>query len=193
MSICSQTKQLLINYYQKLFVPKFRVCVLGLTNSAKSSTISSVFNISNYDNTKEINKVDYKTDNVIFHIYDIKGGRKQRRFWDYFYKRCDVLVYCVDLSASEEVWEESKFELKQLIHRNRRNMKNMLVLGTKNDKGRAMEIGEMIMKLDLTSIFEVEIACFSISTKDNTNISLVEPWLFEQYKIKGTQSAFQLF
>lgn len=190
-TICEKFRNFLTDFYRKLFITEFRILVLGLNGSSKSSVIDNVFTGRNikHNSTKELTI----SDDIKFLVYDIKGDRKYRRKWDYLYRKCDVLMYCVDLSATQEVWEESKYELQQLLRRNSRKRKNMLVLGTKNDKGRAKEISDMIITLGLVSLIDIEIACISVSAKESTNLDLVKPWLVEQYQIKHRNSKLKLF
>ncbi|EQB60976.1 adp-ribosylation factor-like protein 8a-like protein [Vairimorpha apis BRL 01] len=135
----------------------------------------------------------YVSENIKFKVYEIKGDRKYRYKWDKYYRKCDILLFFVDLTASEEIWEESKFELQQLLKRNSRTLKNMLILGTKNDKKEAVECKDLILKLGLLNIPDIEIACFSISAIKNINTNLILPWLIEQYKIKNSKEKLKLF
>jgi ADP-ribosylation factor-like protein 8 len=194
-TICDRIKSLFSDFYKKLFITEFRILVLGLNGSSKSSLIDTVFKdrYIKHSSNKEVTVNECISDGIKFLVYDIKGDRKYRRKWDYMYRKCDVLLYCVDLSAIQEVWEESKYELQQLLCRNSRKKKNMLVLGTKNDKGRAKEVYDMIITLGLVSIIDIEIACISVSAKESTNVELVMPWLIEQYQIKHMNSKLKLF
>lgn len=194
-TLCERIQTIFSDFYKKLFITEFRILVLGLNGSSKSSIIDSVFEdrYIKHTSNKDVTVNEYIGDDIKFLVYDIKGDRKNRRKWDYMYRKCDVLLYCVDLSAKQEFWEESKYELQQLLRRNSRKKKNMLVLGTKNDKGHAKEISDMIIKLGLASIIDIEIACISVSAKESTNIDLVKPWLIEQYQIKLRNSKLKLF
>ncbi|RVE41948.1 hypothetical protein evm_013402 [Chilo suppressalis] len=81
-------------------------------------------------------------------------------------KKCDVLLYCVDLTWKDETWLKAKEELRSLLYRNIWMKKNLLILGTKNDLEDALECKDMILKLDLLSITDREIACYSVSAKE---------------------------
>lgn len=193
--ICENFRRTILDYYQKLFITKFRILVLGLNNSSKSTTINSIFNNCHlYLQSKEkVIMRSYVFKNINFKMYEIKGDRKYRNKWDKYYRKCDVLLFCVDLAAREEVWEECRFELQQLIKRNSRTLKNMLILGTKNDKENAVECKDVIFKLGLLNLPDLEIACFSISAVKNINTGLILPWIFEQYKIKNSKEKLKLF
>lgn len=193
MNICTKLRTLCSQFYNKIFITKFKICVLGLKGSSKSSIINSVFRDAKIKQSKGVNTLEYLYNGVTYSVYDVKGDHKYRKLWDCLYRKCDVLIYCVDLSEKKEEWDKSKFELKQLLHRNSRKMKNMLVLGTKNDKGRAMDINDMIYHLGLKSYIDIEIACFSVSAKEKTNIELVQPWLYEQYQIKHKKERLNIF
>ena len=52
-----------------------------------------------------------------------------------------------------------------------------MVLGNKNDLNGALTEEELIEELNLRSIVDRKIACFSISAKDMVNIDITIKWL----------------
>ena len=59
----------------------------------------------------------------------------------------------------------------------------MLVICAKNDLPNSMMCRDAILKLDLVSIVDREVACYSISAKCKTNIDLVYNWITEQTEL----------
>ncbi|KAF9764509.1 ADP-ribosylation factor-like protein 8 [Nosema granulosis] len=193
--ICSKIKNIFKYLYTKFFVTKFKVLVLGLSRTTKSCLVPAIF--ENVYPTKKykskIKTTEYREGNVCYVVYDIPGSRKFRIKWDYYYRRCDVLLYCVDLTWPDEMWERAKEELRSLLYRNIWMKKNLLVLGTKNDLEEALECKDMILKLDLLSITDREIACYSVSAKEGTNVDIIKPWLMDQFDLKYGESKLVLY
>lgn len=63
--------------------------------------------------------------------------------------------------------------------------KNLLILGSKNDLPSSMSCKDIILALDLMAIVDREVACYSISSKNLTNIDLVREWMVEQAALVG--------
>ncbi|EOB12374.1 ADP-ribosylation factor-like protein 8A [Nosema bombycis CQ1] len=91
------------------------------------------------------------------------------------------------------MWLKAKEELRSLLYRNIWMKKNLLILGTKNDIEDALECKDMILKLDLLSITDREIACYSVSAKEGTNIDIIKVWLMDQFDLKYGESKLVLF
>lgn len=193
--LCGKLKNLFKFYYSKLFVVKFKVLVLGLSRTTKTSLVPVIFEnaFTNTKLKKKIKTTEYKEDNVCFVVVDIPGSRAFRNKWDYYYRKSDVLLYCVDLTWDDDMWRKAKEELRSLLYRNIWMKKNLLVLGTKNDIEHALECKDMVLKLDLLSITDREIGCFSVSAKEGTNVDIIKPWLMEQFELKHGKSKLVLF
>ena len=60
----------------------------------------------------------------------------------------------------------------------------LLVLGNKNDLPEALSVDDLIEKLNLKSLTNREVCCYSISAKNSVNIDITIDWL-----IKHSRSA----
>ena len=76
-------------------------------------------------------------------------------------------------SADHEKMDTAKTELHQLLEKPQLAGIPVLVLGNKNDLPNATNETEMIERLELSTIKDREICCYSISCKDNVNIGIV--------------------
>ena len=74
-------------------------------------------------------------------------------------------------SADQSKIEASRTELQSLLAKPQLEGIPVLVLGNKNDLPGALNAEQLIEQMDLGSIRDREICCFSISCKDKTNIS----------------------
>ncbi|ADM11551.1 uncharacterized protein Eint_051040 [Encephalitozoon intestinalis ATCC 50506] len=172
-------KRKLKDMYDRIFVVRMRVAVIGPEKSGKSSIVMKMFGdglrYQGKQNDAEVYK--YDEDYMSYVVYDLKGKKNTRRKWDYFHGMCDVILYCVDSSGDEEEWGEAREKLKSMVYRNLRSKKNILVLGTKNERGNALECIEIVLKLDLLDIEGREVACFSVSAEKNVNVECIKTWL----------------
>ncbi|KAF7684629.1 ADP-ribosylation factor-like protein 8 [Astathelohania contejeani] len=122
----------------------------------------------------------YEMDGIVFFVYDIPGNTSSRSKWDHYYKKSDIIVFFIDGLCDDEACAQSREELKSLIYRNMWIKKSLLVIGTKNDEPKALLCRDIILRLDLVSIVDREIACYSVSSLKDTNIDLVKSWLLDQ-------------
>ncbi|TBU12927.1 ADP-ribosylation factor-like protein [Hamiltosporidium tvaerminnensis] len=168
--------------YQRLLIKRARVLVIGLEHTGKSSFIPLIFNDTFEDNqgpsSVEIKR--YAFSGITFVVYDIPGGRDSIAKWDHYYKKADLLIFFVNSAAQEEELAKSRDELKNLLYRNMWLKKSILILGNKNDLDGSISCKDIILKLDLLSIVDREVACYSVSGKKNINTDLVRDWLVEQ-------------
>ena len=112
-------------------------------------------------------------------VYDIPGIYEMRDCWDYYYNRVDAVVFFIKTTSTPEEKIEARDELQSLLFRNVWLKKPLLVLGTGNHIKGGMTCKEMVLALNLVSLSEREIACFSVSIEKNDNIDLVKKWIVE--------------
>ncbi|KAM0675338.1 ADP-ribosylation factor-like protein 8A [Gurleya vavrai] len=185
--ICNEIQSFFRNFYKKLFVQKCRILFVGLENSGKTALISAIFE-NKFQNKKTPPRISiskFDQDNFSFFCYDIPGSKDQRGKWDHYYKKCDLLIFTLDSNANEEQIKESKDELQGLLYRNTWLQRSLLVCCTKNDLENAMTCKDVILNLDLTSLQNNDVSCFSISSKNKINLDLVNNWLKEQCAFIG--------
>lgn len=193
--VCRRLKEKLVSIYKKLFVVRFKVAVLGLEGCGKSVVVQNIFEggLRHVGRQKDAEVYECSEDNVDYVIYDVSGKRASRTKWDYFYRKCDVLLYCVDTCGSKKRWEKAREELRSLVYRNVWTKKNMLVLGTKNDMEESRSCKEIILNLDLMGIRDREVSCFSISAKSNRNMECIKPWIVDQCNFLKRRQGLRMF
>jgi hypothetical protein len=85
-------------------------------------------------------------------------------------------VYVVD-SADKQNLEISKIQLNQLLQWPSLEGVPLLVLGNKNDIDSALTQDNLIKTMDLGTIKDRIVACYSISCKNMVNIDVTLKWL----------------
>ena len=85
--------------------------------------------------------------------------------------------------------EEANKNLHQLLEWPSLQGIPLLILGNKNDLDSALTEEELIEILSLRRVQDRQVACFSISAKDQVNLDITVNWLSEQpiRKNKGTR------
>ena len=96
-----------------------------------------------------------------------------------------AIVYMVD-AADHEKMDAAKAELLQLLEKPQLAGIPVLVLGNKNDLPNALRETELIERLELNSIKDREISCYSISCKENENIDITLQWLIQRNKSRAS-------
>ena len=84
-------------------------------------------------------------------MWDIGGQREIRPYWRNYYEQTDGLVYVVDSSDSVRV-EEVKNNLNELMSEELLAGVPLLVFANKQDLELALEAGEILEQLELSSL-----------------------------------------
>lgn len=90
-------------------------------------------------------------------------------------------MFVVDATDHSKI-QLSKDELHTLIKRQQLAGIPLLVLGNKNDMPGALNADGIIEALDLKSVEEREVACYSVSAKNKNNIDMTMQWLIKHAK-----------
>jgi len=114
--------------------------------------------------------------NVSIKIWDIGGQPRFRSMWEKYCRGVNAIIYMVD-AADHSKLEASRTELHNLLSKPQLDGIPVLVLGNKKDLPGALDEKQLIEQLDLESIKDREICCYSISCKDKTNIDITLQWL----------------
>lgn len=93
-------------------------------------------------------------------------------------------MYMVD-AADHEKLEASRNELHGLLEKPQLAGIPVLVLGNKKDLPNALDEKELVERLNLASIQDREICCYSISCKEKENIDITLQWLIQHSKSRG--------
>lgn len=184
-SICSKIKNIYHRIHDYFFLKKIKIAFIGPPSSGKSSFVTPLFTNTYLPDMRssEVRVQSSKLSGVKLIVYDIPGDGEYEARWDHYYKKVDVLIFFIDSSSTVEECKEAKDSLKSLLYRNMWLKKNILILGTKNDLNSAKPCRELILNLDLLSIVDREVACYSVSSQTLTNIDLVQEWLIDQAEL----------
>lgn len=105
---------------QKLKDNEIRCLILGLDNSGKSTIVNQLLPIE--QRTKEITPTvgfQIHTTHIqdrLVSLWDVGGQTTLRPFWDNYYDKTDVLIWCVDTSQPFRL-DESANELQSFLQR----------------------------------------------------------------------------
>lgn len=122
-------------------------------------------------NMKKINK-----GSVTIKMWDIGGQPRFRSMWERYCRGVDVIVFMID-AADHEKMEAAKTELHALVSQPQLQGTPVMVLGNKRDIVGSLNEHELVQRMDLSSIKDREICCYSISCKEKNNIDVALQWL----------------
>jgi len=171
-----------VDWFKNLFwKQEMELTLVGLNNSGKTTLVNIVANGEYHEDmipTVGFNMRKVQKGNVTIKLWDIGGQERFRTMWERYCRGVSSIVYVVD-SADHSTIEQSRNELHQLITKPQLDGIPLLVLGNKNDLHDALTLEEVIETMDLKSITNREVCCFSISAKDGVNIDITLDWLIK--------------
>jgi len=163
---------------------EMELTLVGLQYSGKT-TFVNVLASGNYSEdlipTVGFNMRKVQKGNVSIKIWDIGGQPRFRGMWERYCRGVNVIVYMVD-AANRDNLDAAASELHQLMEKPQLQGIPVLVLGNKNDLPNALDHDGMRDRLNLESIHDRDVACYSISCKNKTNIDVVLQWLQQRAK-----------
>ncbi|KAJ1547770.1 ADP-ribosylation factor-like protein 8B, partial [Nowakowskiella sp. JEL0078] len=165
----------LLDWLRSLFFKtEMELTLVGLQHSGKTTLVNNGQFIEDTIPTVGFNMRCRKVTkgSVVMKLWDLGG---QARF-----RRVNAIVFVVD-SADVPKIAAAKIELHALLEKPQLASIPVLVLGNKNDLYTALSVEEIIDKLDLKSISDREVSCYSISAKNNVNIDLTLQWLIKPH------------
>jgi len=174
-----------VNWFRSLFwKQEMELTLVGLQNSGKTTLVnvlaSGQFNEDMLPtvgfNMKKITK-----GNVTIKLWDIGGQPRFRSMWERYCRGVNAILFVVD-AADVEKFEEAASQLHELLSKPPLSTIPLLVLGNKNDLPEAIGVDEIVEKLNLKSITEREVCCYSISAKNQVNIDITLEWLIKHSK-----------
>lgn len=122
-----------------------------------------------------------KKGKVSIKVWDMGGQKQFRGMWERYCRDVSCIVFVVD-SADAKAIDVAHDELKRLLAHPVLNDIPLLVLMNKNDMPNAVAPQDIVEALDLSSITDREVAYYSISCKNITNIDKSLTWLTERSK-----------
>eukprot|EP00118_Oscarella_pearsei_P005602 m.25826 g.25826 ORF g.25826 m.25826 type:complete len:187 (+) comp28985_c0_seq1:1503-2063(+) len=163
---------------------EMELTLVGLQNSGKTTFVNVI--ASGHFNEDMIPTVGFNMrkvtkGNVTIKLWDIGGQPRFRSMWERYCRGVSCIVYMID-AADHEKLEASKCELQSLLEKPQLAGIPVLVLGNKKDLPSAMDEKELIEKMDLSSVKDREICCYSISCKEKENLDITLQWLIQHAK-----------
>jgi ADP-ribosylation factor-like protein 8 len=121
---------------------------------------------------------------VTIKLWDLGGQPRFRSMWERYCRGVSAIVYVVDAADRENI-AISKNELHDLVNKPSLAGTPLLVLGNKIDKPEALSKKALIEQMGLQGLTDREVACYTISCKNSTNIDIVIDWLVKHSKSKS--------
>jgi len=155
--------------------------LVGLHSSGKTTLVNVIASgafQSDMIPTVGFNMRKVTKGNVTIKFWDIGGQPRFRSMWERYCRGVNAIVFVLD-SADMDKLESAKTELQNLLQKPLLAGIPLLVLGNKNDLPGALTVEQVIEKMDLKSITNREVSCYSISAKNQVNIDLTLQWLIK--------------
>ena len=170
----------LLDWIRSIFFSKeLELTILGLQNAGKS-TFVNVLATGKFDEdqipTIGFNFRKLKKGKVEFKLWDLGGQQRFRDSWEKYCRTSSAIVFVID-SADLGTLDIAKVQLKQLLQWPSVEGVPLLVLGNKNDLKGALNEKGIIDAMELNSIKDRTVACYSISCKNMNNIDTALKWL----------------
>lgn len=122
-----------------------------------------------------------KMGSVTLKCWDLGGQPRFRSMWERYCKGVNAIIFVLD-SADHSSIEAARAQLKSLTEKESLQDIPVLVLGNKNDLEDTLSVDDVIEQMDLKSITNRQVSCYSISVKEANNLNSVLSWLIAQSK-----------
>eukprot|EP00483_Globobulimina_turgida_P008312 UN08328 len=135
-----------------------RVLMVGLDNAGKT-TILYKLALEEIVSTVptvglNIETIHYK--DIKFHVWDLGGQQKIRKMWTYYYEDTDAIIFVIDSNEPQRIdqisSDNAKDELHKLLENKLLKDATLLILANKQDLPNAINVNEVIKRLDLESL-----------------------------------------
>jgi ADP-ribosylation factor-like protein 8 len=166
------------------FKQEMELTLVGLQNSGKTTLVNVIATGGFSEDmipTVGFNMRKVTKGKVTIKLWDLGGQPRFRSMWERYCRGVSAIVYVVD-SADQDNIPASKTELQELLTKPALEGIPLLVLGNKNDLPEAASVDELIEKLNLKSLANREVCCYSISAKNQVNIDITLDWLIKHSK-----------
>ncbi|CAK9872644.1 unnamed protein product [Sphagnum jensenii] len=177
-----------LNWLRSLFFKQeMELSLIGLQNAGKTSLVN-VITTGGYSEdmipTVGFNMRKVSKGNVTIKLWDLGGQPRFRTMWERYCRGVSAIVYVVDAADRDNILI-SKNELHDLLSKPSLDGIPLLVLGNKIDKPEAVSKQQLVSLMGLTSLSDREVAWYTISCKNSTNIDVVIDWLVKHSKSKS--------
>lgn len=161
------------------------LALIGLQNAGKTSLVGVLATGAFNDDmipTVGFNMRKVSKGNVTIKVWDLGGQPRFRSMWERYCRGVNAIVYVVDSAAALDSFAVAREELHDLLSKPTLSGVPILVLGNKNDLPEALNVQQVIEKLELNGLRGREVCCYSISCKKQTNIDITLDWLTKHAK-----------
>jgi ADP-ribosylation factor-like protein 8 len=177
-----------LNWLRSLFFKQeMELSLIGLQNAGKTSLVN-VIATGGYSEdmipTVGFNMRKVSKGNVTIKLWDLGGQPRFRSMWERYCRGVSAIVYVVDAADRDNI-AISRNELHDLLNKPSLGGIPLLVLGNKIDKPEAISKPALIDQMGLAGLNDREVACYTISCKNSTNIDVVIDWLVKHSKTKS--------
>lgn len=170
----------LLDWMRSIFWRKeLEITLVGPQNSGKTTLV----NVISCEQFKEdmiptvgFNMRKITKGNVTIKMWDIGGQRRFRSMWERYCRGVDAIVYMFDAADREKI-APARNELFVLLEKPQLAGIPILVLGNKRDLPDALTERDIIRQMNLDTVKDREICCYSISCKEKENIDITLQWL----------------
>uniref|UniRef100_A0A915MXE6 Uncharacterized protein n=1 Tax=Meloidogyne javanica TaxID=6303 RepID=A0A915MXE6_MELJA len=175
----------LLDWIRSLFwKEEMELTLVGLQGSGKTTFVNVIASGQFTEDmipTVGFNMRKITKGNVTIKLWDIGGQPRFRSMWERYCRGVNAIVFMVD-AADQGKLEAAKSELIQLLDKPQLEAIPVLVLGNKKDLPDALDEGQLIEQMNLSTIQNREICCYSISCKEKSNIDITLQWLIQHSK-----------
>lgn len=175
----------ILDWFKRLFwMEEMELTLVGLKNSGKTTLVNVIASGQYTEDmipTIGFNMRKVTKGRVTIKIWDIGGQPRFRSMWVRYCRGVNAIIYMVDAADHDKV-EASRVELHNLLEKPELAGIPVLVLGNKRDLPNSLDEKEIITRMNLNSINDREICCYSISCKDKSNLGITLEWLMKKKK-----------
>lgn len=170
----------MLDWIKNLFwSQEIELSLVGLQNAGKTTLVNTISTGKFEEDT--IPTIGFghrliKKGKVSLKLWDLGGQARFRESWEKYCRSSDGIIFVADSSDFGNL-DIAKTQLHQLLSWPSLTGIPLLVLGNKNDVEGSLNEEELIVQLDLKSIKDRTVACYSISAKNIVNIDITLKWL----------------
>lgn len=140
------------NIFSKLFDNSYKILILGLENSGKT-TILYKLHLGRFIETCPtigLNLEEINYNNIKLQTWDVGGQKKLRENWNLYFKETDAVIYVID-GSDDKVNNENKEEFRYIF--NHKDLQNslFLILLNKIDLNKKIDINTLIELFSLNN------------------------------------------
>ncbi|CAG8697382.1 12209_t:CDS:2, partial [Gigaspora rosea] len=150
------------------FKTELELTLVGLQNSGKTTLVNVIASGQFSEDmipTVGFNMRKVTKGSVTMKLWDIGGQPRFRSMWERYCRGVNAIVFVID-SADHEKLDAARTELRNLLEKPQLANIPVLVLGNKNDLPDALPVEKIIDEMNLKSINNREVSCYSISAKN---------------------------